>query len=174
MPARLAKHTRTAFVALLAVAALCLATPRPAAAASTSDVVNAAYGSAGLTSQVKINGLLGGTVTAGRMTVVVPPFAIAGTAVVTVTQPDTSALVVELNISPASLNHFALPVLLTMRAGGLISLDLLKGSRIERYDPVLGQWVPVAGSVVSVAGLTLQAPLWHFSTYRATGGKAGW
>lgn len=170
--------TRTALTTLglsLLLSAVSLGAPSAVAAATDAmNIVNAPYGAAGRTSQVKIDGLLGGVVTAGRMTVVIPPGAIAGTAVVTVTQPDTAQLVTELHVSPESLNHFCVPVQLVMRAGGLLSLPVLQGSRIEWYDPMRGQWVPVPGSLVNLANMSLQAPLWHFSTYRATGGKAGW
>lgn len=170
-------HRRTARSSLLALATLATLltfSKDPAAAATVGDVVNAAYGAAGVTSSVHVNALAGGTVSAGRMTVVIPPGALYGNATVTLTQPDTAQLVTELHISPESLNHFALPVILTMRTAGLLSLDVLQSSRIEWFNPATSQWVPVPGSLVNVAGLSLQAPLWHFSTYRATGGKAGW
>ena len=56
---------------------------------------------------------------------------------------------------------------------GLLSLPLLQQSEIQWLDPSTGQWVAVPGSVLNLAGLSLQAPLWHFSTYRV-GTKAGW
>ena len=102
--------TRTALTTLglsLLLSAVSLGAPSAVAAATDAmNIVNAPYGAAGRTSQVKIDGLLGGVVTAGRMTVVIPPGAIAGTAVVTVTQPDTAQLVTELHVSPESLNQF--------------------------------------------------------------------
>jgi hypothetical protein len=167
---------RTARTALLAAAAVVgmLALAHRDASAATGDVVNAPFGSAGRTSSVRVNALVGATISAGRMTVVIPPGALRGNATVTVTQPDTAQLVTELHVSPESLNRFVLPVILTMRTGSLLSLDVLQSSRIEWLNPATGQWVPVPGSVANVAGLSLQAPLWHFSTYRATGGKAGW
>ena len=169
--------TRVTLMALcftLLTAGLTMHTPEARAASAAQRIVNAPFGAAGRTSQVTINGLIGGVVTAGRVSVVIPPGAIAGTAIVTVTQPDTAQLVTELHVSPESLNHFRLPVLLVMHAGGLLSLPVLQDSRIEWFDPATGQWMPVPGSLVDLAGLSLQAPLWHFSTYRATGGKAGW
>ncbi len=92
----------------------------------------------------------------------------------TVTQPDTAQLVTELHVSPESLNRCSLPVILAMHTNSLLSLDVLQSARIEWLDPATGRWVPVPGSLVNVAGLSLQAPLWHFSAYRATGGRAGW
>ena len=168
------RSARTALIAAAALVSLLALAHRDASAAALSDIVNAPYGTAGVTSSVRVNALVGATISAGRMTVVIPPGALLGNATITVTQPDTAKLVTELHISPESLNHFMVPVTLTMRTGGLLSLDVLQNSRIEWFNPTTGQWVAVPGSLVNVAGLSLQAPLWHFSTYRATGGKAGW
>jgi hypothetical protein len=53
--------------------------------------------------------------------------------------------------------------------------SLLSVACISYYNPSTGKWEPVSGSVVSVATLTVSAPLSHFSTYRVeSGGKAGW
>lgn len=120
-----------------------------------------------------INGLLGGIVSAGRFTVVIPPLAIRGVATVTVSMPDTSELRCDLGIQPASANGFGVPVLLVAQCGGLLDLGRLRDSRILWLNPATGQWVPVPGSQVDLAGLSVSAPLQHFSSYRV-GGKAGW
>jgi hypothetical protein len=126
------------------------------------------------TSSKTINGLLGGIVSAGNFKVVIPPLAIRGTATVTVTQPDVSAPVVELHISPETANRFALPVLLVADVSRL-SPDLISVSYLSWYNPSTGQWERVQGSSVSLLNLTIQAPLQHFSTYRVErDGKAGW
>ena len=141
--------------------------PSTAPTGSTTGAVSA-------TSSKTINGLLGGTITAGRFTVIVPPAAFFGTATVTVNQPDVSKLQVSLSISPADKNHFLLPVLL-VADGSSMNPQLLSAAFISWYNPATGQWVPVAGSSVSLLNLTVTAPLLHFSQYRVdTQSKAGW
>jgi len=127
-----------------------------------------------VTSSKTINGLLGGVVSAGNFKVVIPPLAVRGTAVVTVTQPDASSPVVQLSITPESANRFLLPVLLVADASRL-SPELVAVSYVSWLNPATGQWERVAGGSASVLNLTVQAPLWHFSTYRVErDGKAGW
>lgn len=126
------------------------------------------------TSRTVTIGLLGGIVSVGNFTVVVPPAALLRTATVTVSQPDLARPVVNLSISPASANRFLLPVLLIADAKPM-NPSLLSVATIAYYNPATGQWEPVTGASVSVLNLTVTAPLWHFSTYRVqSGGKAGW
>ena len=126
------------------------------------------------TSTKTINGRLGGRVAAGNFTVVIPPLAIAGTATVTVSQPDVAKPFVELNISPASANRFRVPVTLIADATPMDS-RLLSLAYISWYNPATRTWVRVPSSVVILGSRTVQAPLWHFSTYSVeAGGKAGW
>jgi hypothetical protein len=121
-----------------------------------------------------IIGLLGGVVSAGDFSVVIPPGAIMGTAAVTVTQPDRLHPVVQLSIAPLSANKFQLPVLLVANARTM-SPSLLSVAYLSYFNPATGQWERVSGSSVSLLNLTVTAPLWHFSTYRVeSGGKAGW
>lgn len=141
---------------------------------TTSTTTTTSTGTVGATSSKTINGLLGGTITAGKFTVIVPPAAFIGTATITVNQPDVTKLQVNLGISPASMNHFLLPVLLVADGSGM-NPQLLSVAFISWYNPATGQWVPVAGSSVSLLNLTVTAPLFHFSTYRVdTQSKAGW
>jgi len=122
----------------------------------------------------KTIGLLGGIVSAGNFSLVVPPGALTTKATITVSQPDPSHPVVNLSISPASANKFLVPVVLTGNASKL-STSLLSVSYISWYNPATAKWEKVAGSSVSLATLSVSAPLWHFSTYRIeAGGKAGW
>jgi hypothetical protein len=119
-------------------------------------------------------GLLGGVVSVGNFTVVIPAGALTRTATVTVSQPDLQRPVVNLSISPASANRFLLPVLLVADAKRM-DRSLLSVACIAYYNPETAQWEPVAGSAISLLNLTVTAPLWHFSTYRVqSGGKAGW
>ena len=125
-------------------------------------------------STTKTIGVLGGIVSVGNFTVVVPPAALLRTATITVTQPDLARPVVNLSISPASANRFLLPVLLVADARPM-NPSLLSIATIGYYNPTTGQWETVPGSAVSLLNLTVTAPLWHFSTYRVQGGgKAGW
>jgi hypothetical protein len=131
-------------------------------------------GSSSQTTSTKRVGLLGGVVSAGNFTVVIPPGALTTTATITVSQPDPARPVVELSISPASANKFLLPVLLVADASPM-DLSLLSVAYMGYYNPQTGAWERVGNSVVSVATLSVSAPLWHFSTYRVeSGGKAGW
>lgn len=119
-----------------------------------------------------INGLLGGTLQVGRFTLVVPPLAFSGSATISINVPDASQMKVELNIFPASANHFRLPVVLSSNVSGAV-LPLISELETVWFDELAGVWRPVPGSAVNVAGLTVYAPLYHFSTYGVQG-KAGW
>jgi hypothetical protein len=128
----------------------------------------------GATTKSAVVGVLGGVVSVGDFTVVIPAGALKQTATVTVSQPDLAHPVVDLRISPASANGFLLPVLLVADAKHL-SPSVLSTACISYYNPATGQWETVAGSSVSLVNLTVSAPLWHFSMYRVSaGGKAGW
>lgn len=126
----------------------------------------------GVSRTVRIYGLLGGIVKAGKFTVIIPPLAINGQAMVTVSQPDLSKLEVDLDITPASANRFRLPVLLIGDASSM-PRELLSISTIQWWDTENGVWVNVPGATVSLLNLTVTAPLWHFSKYRIEG-RAGW
>jgi hypothetical protein len=129
--------------------------------------------SSSTTTRTKTIGILGGTISAGDFTIVIPPAALTQTATVTVSQPDPTRPVVNLSISPASANKFLLPVLLTANARKM-DRTLLSVACISYYNPSTGKWEDLA-STVNLLGLTVSTPLWHFSTYRVTsGGKAGW
>ena len=86
---------------------------------------------------------------------------------------DINHPVVRLSISPASANHFLLPVLMTANAQRM-DKALLSVACISYYNPTTGKWEDLE-STVSILGLTVSTPLWHFSTYRVSSeGKAGW
>jgi hypothetical protein len=122
----------------------------------------------------KVIGILGGTVSVGDFTLVVPPLALTQTATITVTQPDLARPVVNLSISPASANKFLLPVLLVANASRM-NRSLLSVATISYLNPATGQWETVPGCTVNLLNLSVTAPLSHVSTYRVeSGGKAGW
>ena len=136
--------------------------------------INLGGGTTSSTTKSMVIGVLGGTVSVGNFTVIVPPAALLQTATITVSQPDLAHPVVNLSISPASANRFLLPVLLVADAKPM-NPSLLSIASIGYYNPATGKWETVAGSAISLLDLTVTAPLWHFSTYRVqAGGKAGW
>jgi len=130
-------------------------------------------GTSSVTTKTKTIGLLGGTISVGDFTVVIPPAALTRTATITVSQPDPARPEVNLDISPASANRFLLPVLLTANAKRM-DRSLLSVACVSYYNPTTQKWEDL-GSTVSILNLTVSTPLWHFSTYRvSSGGKAGW
>lgn len=117
---------------------------------------------------------LGGTVAAGNFRVVIPVGALPGDAIVTVRQPDVTKPVVELSVTPEDRNRFLLPVLLVAETPAL-DAPLLSVSYLSWWNPEAAKWEACSGSSVSLAKLSIEAPLWHFSTYRVErDGKAGW
>jgi hypothetical protein len=140
-------------------------------AGSTSQVLGLLGTTSGVSS--KTVGPLGGVVSAGDFTVVIPPLALTQTATITVSQPDLAHPVVNLSISPASANHFLVPVVLTGNVKK-VSSTLLSVTCLSYYNPTTGKWEDLP-STVNVLSLTVSTPLSHFSTYRvSTDGKAGW
>ena len=127
---------------------------------------------AGASNSVRVIGAIGGTVTAGKFTVIIPPGAFSGLATITVSQPDASQLACDLDITPANKNGFKIPVLLVADASSL-PREVLSRSTMQWWDPAKSKWVTVPGASVSLLNLTVQAPLWHFSSYRVQG-RAGW
>jgi hypothetical protein len=149
-------------------------TANGAGGASSQVLGLSLLGGSNTTTKSVVMGVLGGTVSVGDFTVVVPPLALKQTATVTVSQPDLAHPVVNLSIAPASANGFLLPVLLVADAKRL-DPALLSVACISYYNPATGQWERVSGTSVSLLDFTVSAPLWHFSTYRVSaGGKAGW
>jgi hypothetical protein len=122
-----------------------------------------------LSGSATIDGRVGGYLKVGRWTLRVPPGAFATTATVTLTVPNASKMVCELEISPASANNFLVPVSLTAYgAGGNVPASQL---RLFWFDPASESWVGITGFTNPLTS-SVTAPLWHFSTYAQ--GKAGW
>jgi len=159
-----------AFLALLALGAA----PRAACAQGQLGLdptftVDEVPESGSLRTARNVSGLLGATIQCGRFTVLIPPGAIAGSATVTVSVPDRSKLLCDLSISPASANHFLVPVtLIANGAGGTLTAPALL--RLYWFDPSDRTWKPVGAAASS--GLVMIGTLKHFSTY--AGGRAGW
>ena len=137
-------------------------------------VVPALCGSGALNGSAKINGDRGGSLSVGRFTVSVPPHVIAGDATISISVPDQSILQCSLNITPASDNHFSVPVVLTTSYDGADVADPTSLLEVW-FDESAGVWRPVPGSGINTTNQTVTAPLAHFSMYGvARGGKAGW
>jgi hypothetical protein len=116
-------------------------------------------------------GSLGGSLSNGRWKVEIPANAVGGNATVTLGVASAASTACQLEISPASLNHFSTPATLTVDCRYVSSYELSKYV-IYWYDPVRHAWTQVAGSKVDLASKTVSAPLQHFSTYSV--GRAGW
>jgi hypothetical protein len=135
-----------------------------------------------LTASARIDGLLGGRIVCGRYVATVPPGAFIGVGVITMSLPDSTLMVCDLQISPAELNAFLVPVDLALHTTGTDadtdSLDVYwwnpenetwtsMGCQKSLLDRVLQ---PELLSSDPVEGVQLE--LNHFSRYAA--GKAGW
>jgi len=130
----------------------------------------------------RVDGAVGGRVVCGRFVATVPAGAFAGVGTITMTLPDSTLMLCDLEVSPIELNGFAVPVDLALHTSGTSAdLDSLD---IYWWDPAKSSWTsmgcqktvlePVLADEVltaePVTGVRLQ--LDHFSKYAA--GKAGW
>jgi hypothetical protein len=119
----------------------------------------------GSRARVRMLGKVGGSATNGVFTVVIPAGAFTGQAYVTVTQPDNNVPLVQLDIQPASKNHFKKPV--TLIAQFLdVDASRIAVSTVSELDPNTGSWSLVSGSTADAMAGTVNATLAHFSTYR--------
>ncbi len=117
-----------------------------------------------------VDGAVGGEVRAGRFSVKIPPGAFSGAAVVTVTMPDSTVMICDLEIAPATANHFQVPVELTadLTSSGLTDAS---GFTMYWYDTMDARWVNLFAKS-RVSGCKVTTHLDHFSKYAA--GKVGW
>jgi hypothetical protein len=134
----------------------------------------------------------GGWLQCGRFLLVLPAEALDSTATITMSMHDSTAMVVDLEISPRWLNRFDKPVLLSVNTTGTTApTDSLA---IYWFDPSDDSWLGMstektlastkycleqvaagdlnAPDLSSPAVSGLSAQLSHFSRYSA--GKAGW
>lgn len=134
------------------------------------------------TVSARISGLLGGKMQCGRFFLVVEPLSFLGDGTITMSTIDSTIMICDVEISPASLNGFRKPVKLALDTTGLnVACDSLT---MYWYDPDRKDWVdmhveteleddpaflglPFPSNMKGIA-----ATLEHFSRYG--GGKAGW
>lgn len=136
----------------------------------------------------------GGWLQCGRFLLVVPDSSFDSTATVTMTMPDTTAMLCDLDIQPARLNRFNKDVLLSVNTTG--TTTDAEALSIYWYNPTGRTWVDmncekdmattkmcldtvvqaqndVTAPDLSAGNVTgLSTHLSHFSRYSA--GKAGW
>jgi hypothetical protein len=130
--------------------------------------------------ETKIDGHEGGRLRCGRFVLVVPKDAWVGLGDVTMSMPDSTVMLVGLDIQPSSLNKFAVPVTLCLVTEGTTAR--LQDLAMYWWDPAADKWM----SQVTDKDLTdnpdllygenytqgMAIELGHFSRY--SGGKAGW
>lgn len=118
-----------------------------------------------------IDGRSGGRLENEHVRLDVPAGAFGDSATITVTFPDPHAFVVELDIQPASLNHFAQPVELRLKCNNKRRTSTTPAA--WWYNPSDSLWYGLTGSQYDSGGGDVRVQLRHFSRYGA-GGKAGW
>ena len=141
-------------------------TPHQTTTPTRSAAPDGLIGSTSLLASKLINGAVGGVVGVGDWKVVVPAGAFSGTAVITVKVPDSSVRQCDLDISPASLNNFKIPVALWCN---FRDVSLANDSSIMWWDPGAEVWRVIPSTPLLTNRIAL---LPHFSTYK--GGRAGW
>ena len=138
--------------------------------ATSVDVVSAPVTGKVVEKRVRISALLGGTISAGRHTLVIPPLALSRDTWITLRDVTGVMGRVECEALPEGL-QFKLPATLITRFS---DLELPHGHAIYwivREGTADEQWVCVGGQL-TVANLGISTPLFHFSSYAP--GKAGW
>lgn len=136
-----------------------------------------------LTVTAEIDGALGGRLVCGSYVLTFPAGVFVGIGAVTMTMPDSTIMLCDLDVLPAELNEFLKPVDLALHTTGTnADLDSLQ---MYWWDEVQATWVDMSCQkdtdlerVLDSELLTLDAAkgvrleLSHFSRYAT--GKAGW
>jgi predicted small lipoprotein YifL len=124
-----------------------------------------------------IDGEAGGQLQCGRFLLAVPPGAFQGEGTVSMSMADETVMIVDVEISPAELNDFDVPVKLCLLTDGtgLAEEDL----QIYWWDPDKSEWKAMGcdrdlsdDTTITGTAEGLLTHLSHFSRY--SGGKAGW
>ncbi len=146
------------------------------------DLTNPGATSSGLEAVEMVDGSLGAKMRCGRFYLMVPPGAFEGTGTITMSMPDSTVMVCDLDIFPRTLNAFNEPVHLALCVNDTdASTDTLS---MYWHDPDHDKWVDMgcdkdlsqhpemvgAPCPLNPRGITTE--LRHFSKY--SGGKAGW
>jgi hypothetical protein len=139
---------------------------------ATSSVISVSAPKTGqvITTSKKVSRLLGGTLTAGRHTLVIPPGALSKDTIITLKDVTGVMGRVECEALPEGLK-FRLPATLITRFSDLTMVDGHAIYCVVNEGTASEQWVYV-GSQVIVGNLGVSALLQHFSRYAP--GKAGW
>jgi hypothetical protein len=124
-----------------------------------------------------MDGAKGGTLRCGRFLLSVPAGAFEGEGTVSMSMPDSTVMVVDLEITPGELNDFKEPVKLCLLTDGT---DLEEEElQIYWWDPDREDWKALGcdkdlSDDTTITGTSegLLTHLSHFSRY--SGGKAGW
>ncbi|MEQ1834572.1 MAG: hypothetical protein ABL977_16120 [Candidatus Eisenbacteria bacterium] len=118
-----------------------------------------------------IDGAAGGRLENEHVRLDIPAGAFTGTATITVTFPDPTRFLVDLDIQPATLNHFTTPVELRLKCSGK-QLSVAPPAAWW-WNPGDSLWYGLTASSYDGGGGDVRVQLKHFSRYGA-GGKAGW
>ena len=123
-----------------------------------------------LSASCDIQGERGGTVQAGRFTVILPAGAFDGPATVTLSMPDSTVMICELSITPDTANMFKVPAELV---ADLSSPEVSDAHDFTMYwyEQDKAHWQNLFAKS-RVNGSKVTTTLEHFSKYAA--GKAGW
>lgn len=131
-----------------------------------------------------VDGAEGGTLRCGRFVLLLPQGAYNGQGTVTMSMPDSTVMIVELEITPADLNGFQVPIDLAITTTDVaVSPDSLQ---LYYYNPDSKEWQSLScdntleddprlvddAQPMGTPTKGVLTPLSHFSKYSA--GKAGW
>ncbi len=149
--------------------------PAPSTATGTASPEVVTDSSSALAQTVTLSGVIdgarGGRIENSQVRLDIPGGAFIGSGTITVTFPDPNAFIVDLDIQPASLNHFNKPVELRMFLSGKHGTSSTPAA--WWYNPSDSLWYGLTGSQYDSTADDIRVQLKHFSRY-AAGGKAGW
>lgn len=121
---------------------------------------------------VTIDGSVGGQFAVSKWLLTVPAGAYRGSGAITMTVTGTTDQVIDLAISPASLNAFLKPV--TLQYKKTDANEDINTESIYWWNPSTLAWEPAPNMSGDPLNGVLKSGLLHFSTYSVRGGKAGW
>lgn len=124
-----------------------------------------------------IDGEAGGRLQCGRFLLSIPPGAFEGEGTISMSMPDSTIMIVDLEIDPVELNDFKEPVKLCLLTDGTILQE--EDLQIYWWDPDQAEWKGMYCdndlSEEETGTGTLEGLITHLSHFsRYSGGKAGW